>query len=517
MVGSRGPNGALLGACAGGLIVAASLLLRVITGLPSLSEILGNGLALLLPGNIFGTLIDTLQERGRPLLLLGASVLIVFVGAVIGRWLARWSWASVAPYPAAPATRRGKALLRWLVPAIGLWILTLPLVVIGEGSISVSATWLALLDWLVLSGLIEVLLTMPEAGGSQPGAVRQTQEGAHTRRTFLAGAGAVFGAITLGYLGVNVLRAASPPVPRLNLGRPTGGPGDRLPEGITPTPDFYVVSKDLFGPPAVDAATWQLRVDGLNPYSLSYQELLSEPHLNQTQTLECISNPVAGTLISTGVWRGVQLSRLLERAGVPSSTVQIVFGCADGYTESLPLAQAMAPTTLVADHLNGRPLNAEHGYPARILVVDHYGMKNPKWLTSVGPSAHPYFGYWEEQGWNAGAYPKTFSRFDFPAGNSSLSAGRSYLLTGVAWAGTRGISAVELSFDGSRNWTKAKLIPPLSPYTWTLWSYPWTPPEGFYTVRLRARDGLGHYQPANQTSSYPSGASAYQELTLLIR
>jgi DMSO/TMAO reductase YedYZ molybdopterin-dependent catalytic subunit len=517
MASSRVPNGALLGACAAGLTVAASLLVRIITGLPSLSEVLGNGLALLLPGNVFGTLIDTLQERGRPLLLLGSTVLIVLVGAAIGRWVARWSWVPVAPYPSAPATRRGVALLRWLVPALGLWILTLPLVVIGEGSIAVSATWLDLLDWLVMSGLIEVLLAMPEGGGSKPGALRETQEGAHTRRTFLAGAGAVLGAVTLGYLGVNVLRATSPPMPRLNLGRPAGGPGDRLPEGITPTSDFYVVSKDLFGPPAVDAATWQLRVDGLHPYSLSYQDLLAEPHVSQTQTLECISNPVAGTLISTGVWRGVQLSGLLERAGVPSSTVQIVFGCADGYTESLPLDQAMAPSTLVADRLNGRPLTAEHGFPARILVVDHYGMKNPKWLTSVSHSSQPYIGYWEQQGWNAGAYPKTFSRFDFPAGNTSLSAGRKYLLTGVAWAGTRGISAVELSFDGSRHWSKAKLIPPLSPYTWTLWSYPWSPNAGFYTVKLRARDGLGHYQPANQTQSYPSGASAYEELTLLVR
>ena len=133
--------------------------------------------ALLLPGNVFGTLIDTLQERGRPLLLLGSSVLIVLVGAVIGRWLGHWSWVRVAPYPSAPATRRGTALLRWLLPALGLWILTLPLIVTGEGSLAVSATWLALLDWLVLSGLIEVLLAMPEAGGGRPGAVRQTQEG----------------------------------------------------------------------------------------------------------------------------------------------------------------------------------------------------------------------------------------------------------------------------------------------------------------------------------------------------
>jgi DMSO/TMAO reductase YedYZ molybdopterin-dependent catalytic subunit len=202
---------------------------------------------------------------------------------------------------------------------------------------------------------------------------------------------------------------------------------------------------------------------------------------------------------------------------VPSGTTQILFGCTDGYTESLPLAQAMASTTLVADRLNGAPLTAQHGFPARVLVVDHYGMKNPKWLSSIAPSAHDYSGYWEQQGWNAGAYPRIFSRFDFPSGNSSLSAGRRYLLTGVAYAGSRGISEVEVSLDGSRHWSRAELKHPLSPYSWTLWSFPWSPPAGFYTLRLRARDGLGNDQSAGQNQSYPDGASGYQQLTVLVR
>lgn len=513
----RRPSGALLGLSAAGMTLAATLLLRITTGLPSLSEVIGNGLALLLPGSAFGTLIDTLQERGRPLLLLGTSVLILILGAALGSWLGRWSWLATAPSPAATANRRGSAWVRWLGPALCLWVLTLPLIALGEGSLAVSATLTVFLDWLLLTGLVELLLNMPQRGGSQPGESIRAGEGLRSRRNFLASAGAALGAITLGYLGVNVLRAASPPVPQLNLGRSSGGPADRLPAGITPTSDFYVVSKDLFGPPNVDAANWRLQVDGLNRYSLGYQELLALPHQSQTQTLECISNPVGGTLISTGVWRGVQLSRLLQRAGVPARTEQIVFGCADGYTESLPLAQALAPSTLLADQLNGRPLTSEHGFPARILVVDHYGMKNPKWLSTIAPSAHGYLGYWEQQGWNAGAYPRVFSRFDFPAGNSSLSVGRRYLLTGVAYAGTRGISAVELSFDGSRRWSKAALRTPLSPYTWTLWSFPWSPVAGFYTLRLRARDGLGNYQPPAQSQSFPNGSSGYQQVTVLVR
>ncbi|MGC1185039.1 MAG: molybdopterin-dependent oxidoreductase [Candidatus Dormiibacterota bacterium] len=511
------PNGALLGACAAGLTLGATLLLRALTGLPSLSEVIGNGVALLTPGSVFGVLIDTLQERGRPLLLLGTSVFIVVLGALLGRWLGRWSWRAVAPYPAAPAVRRGRALVRWLVPALGLWVLTLPLIALGEGSLAVSATAAALGDWLLLTGLVELLLDLSAGGGSQPGRVRILSPDTLPRRTFLAGVGGVIGAVSLGYLGFNLLRASSPPVPRLNLGAVPGGAGDQLPSGLTSTADFYVVSKDLFGPPSVDAATWRLEVGGLHPYSLSFQELLALPHQTQIQTLECISNPVGGTLISTGVWRGVQLNALLQRAGLPAGTDQIVFGCADGYTESLAVAQATAPTTLIVDHLNGARLTAQHGYPARVLVIDHYGMKNPKWLTSVKPSSTPYLGYWEQQGWNAGAYPRIFSRFDFPSGNASLSAGRRYLLTGVAYAGTKGISQVEVSVDGSRSWTKADLRAPLSPYAWTLWTFPWNPAAGFYTLRVRARDGQGNYQLPGQGNSYPNGASGYQQLTVLVR
>ena len=515
---SRGrPNGTLLGVCSAGLTLGATLLVRIMTGLPSLSEVIGNGLALLIPGSLFGTLIDTLQERGRPLLLLGSSVLILLVGALLGRWLAAWSWLAVSPYPAAPAVRRGRARLRWLLPALGLWLLTLPLIALGEGSLAVSSTAAALVDWLLLTGLLELLLGLPQLGGSQPGQLGSSPGGTLPRRTILAAAGGLLGAISLGYLGFNVLTASSPPVPQLGRGKLKGGFGDRLPSGLTPTSDFYVVSKDLFGPPSVSASTWRLAVGGLHPFALSYQELLAEPHLHQTQTLECISNPVGGTLISTGVWQGVQLSRLLQRAGVPAGTRQVVFGCADGYSESLVLEQAMAPTTLVADRLNGAPLTAQHGFPARILVVDHYGMKNPKWLTEISFSAQPFLGYWEQQGWNAGAYPRIFSRFDFPAGNGSLSAGRGYLLTGVAYAGTRGISQVEVSFDGGRSWSKANLRAPLSAYSWTLWSVAWRPSSGFYTLQLRARDGRGNYQQPGQGQTFPDGAHGLQQLTVLVR
>ncbi|MGH7612239.1 MAG: molybdopterin-dependent oxidoreductase, partial [Candidatus Dormibacteria bacterium] len=432
---------ALLGLCSAGLALAAMLLLRLATGLPALNEVVGDALVLMLPGRVFGTLIDALQERGRPLLLLGVSVALLVLGALLGMSMNAWATPRHRPAPAAAAPRRGRALWRWLLPALGLWVLTLPLIAIGQGGVLVSATWSTLLDWLVLAGALEVLLGLTDWGGVEPGVRDASALGLRTRRRFLAAAGGTLGAIAVGYLGWDVITSAAPPP----TASPASGAGGRLPSEVTPVSDFYVVSKDLFGPPRVDPAAWRLQVHGEHPFALSYSGLLAEPHREQEQTLECISNPVGGTLISNGIWRGVRLSRLLDRAGVPAGTTEVVFSCADGYTESLPLPQALAPTTLLADHLNDRPLTANHGFPARILVVDHYGMKNPKWLTSIRPSSSPYYGFWEQQGWDAGAYPQIFSRFDFPAANTALQANRRYLLTGVAFAGTRGISSVEVS------------------------------------------------------------------------
>ncbi|MGH7758945.1 MAG: molybdopterin-dependent oxidoreductase, partial [Candidatus Dormibacteria bacterium] len=395
-------------------------------------------------------------------------------------------------------------------------LLTLPLIAAGEGSLEWTYVAASAGEWLLLSALVELLLGLLQPQGAQPGrrdGVPQTV----SRRRFLAWAGSAAGAVSLGYLGQQLLAAAAPPLPKLHLGRLLDGPQGAAANGLTATRDFYVVSKDLFGPPSVDSASWRLTVEGLKPYSIGYSELRQLLHVRRIQTLECISNPVGGTLISTGIWRGVRLSSLLRRAGVPAGTAQVQFDCADGYTESLPLAQALAPTTLVADELNGTPLTAPHGFPARVLAVDHYGMKNPKWLLAIRPTAHSYLGYWEQQGWEAGAYPKIVSRFDFPSGNSSLGAHRGYLLSGIAFAGTRGISKVELSVDGSRKWLRAELRPVLSPYSWTIWTYPWRPTPGYYTLSVRAVDGLGNVQQPGAGQTYPSGANGYQALTIVVR
>lgn len=486
------PPGTALGAAAGALGVGLSLALRLWVGLPGILDVVGSGLVILLPGPVFGRLIDSVQERGRPLLILGMALLVIAVGAVVG-WL---------------AGRGARGRLRPISMWLGLWLLTLPLVLLVEGSVLSTATWTTLLEW----GVVTLTPGLAIGGQSRRASpVRDLSAATLSRRRFLELGGAAVGAAAVGYLSAGVIRAAPPALPKIS-----GATVGRLPTPITPVADFYVVSKDLLGPPRIDPRSWRLRIEGKSSAALTYADLKSFPLVEQVQTLECISNPVGGTLISNGRWSGPRLRSLMSKVGVPSSAHYVVFGCADGYTESLPLEEASLDTTLVAFTLDGRPLPPRHGFPARILLPGHYGMKDPKWLTRVSFQNRSYSGYWEQQGWNPAALPKIFARFDFPVASTRLASGRRYRLSGVAYAGAAGVREVQLSTDGGRLWSRAELESPLSAYSWTIWSLEWAPRPGLYGLAVRAVDSQGRVQSGVVASSFPAGSSGYQRLQVVV-
>src|SRR3989442_1345886 len=211
--------------------------------------------------------------------------------------------------------------------------------------------------------------------------------------------------VLLGLIGAVVARWAGGKPGRL-LG---------LPAEITPNDRFYIVSKNPPGfDPVVEVAKWSLDIGGLvsKPVRFSFEDLRAMPAIEQVQTLECISNEVGGDLISNAKWKGVQLRDVLMRAGGPAATaVKVAFRCADGYSESIPVADAMHPTTLLAYEMNGEPLPTKHGFPVRLLVPGSFGMKNPKWITKIEVVNYDFRGYWEASGWSDEAVVKTMSEF----------------------------------------------------------------------------------------------------------
>jgi DMSO/TMAO reductase YedYZ molybdopterin-dependent catalytic subunit len=542
-------TGAIAGATAAGSMLGATQLLHSTTGFMTLQQVTSGGVLQLVPGTVFGYVIDGLQEKARPLFLLGLSVAIVVAGALAGAVLALWRAGAERGAMGRPRRRPLEAVaIRALASSLVLWAISMPFVLLGNQSLLSAATVTVFAEWLAVAFLTEAALASPgpasrrraaadaaatpEAGpdaAAAPVERKKVVGGPVTaRREFIEAVGGGAALATLGYLGARAARANAPSLAEsAGIGKqlhqtaphPSGGRSSVFGDlsGITPTADFYIVSKNIDGDPMVDGKTWELHVDGDKPYSLSLRELLAEPHVEQVQTLACISNYVGGPLISTGVWKGVPLHRLLERAGVPAGTVEIAFGCVDGYTESLPLEAALQPSTLVADQLNGGRLPDAHGYPARILVADRYGMKNPKWLTLVRPVAHPVSGYWEGFGWSDQSIVNTTSRIDYPLNTQVLKARELVPVRGIAYAGDRGISKVEISVNGGATWQPVTLRPAASRFSWSIWTFPWVPARGDYTLMVQATDGQGNLQVAFRSrGTFPSGATGLANVLVTV-
>jgi hypothetical protein len=165
--------------------------------------------------------------------------------------------------------------------------------------------------------------------------------------------------------------------------------------------------------------------------------------------------------------------------------------------------------------MNGAVLPPSHGFPARLLVPDIYGMKNVKWVTKIELVGYDFVGYWQRQGWSDVATMHTTSRIDLPRNQSYLRGGRSFV-GGVAVAGQRGISRVEVSTDDGRSWQPAVIKPALGPNSWVLWLFEWDLPLDAADRRLlvRAVDGTRAAQVATRSETVPNGATGYHQVSV---
>jgi DMSO/TMAO reductase YedYZ molybdopterin-dependent catalytic subunit len=290
-----------------------------------------------------------------------------------------------------------------------------------------------------------------------------------------------------------------------------------LPLGVLTQDKLYYISKNIEAfDPNPSESDWRLEVRGLvtNPRSLSLLELKSLPRVTSERTLVCISNPVGGPLIGNVVWSGVRVRDLLQSAGVQPGARWVIWRSSDGYVESLPLAAALEQDVLLAFEINGQPLMRRHGFPLRVLIPDRLGMKQPKWITAIELSATEIPGYWAERGWSRTGRIEPMSRIDEPRQGSVLQAGQTTEIRGVAFAGTRPISRVEVSTDGGQSWLEAQLKARRNAHTWTLWSLAWTPTPGPQRLVVRAYANNDQQIP-NQRPPLPEAATGWHRVELV--
>ena len=500
--------GAAYGLIAGVTMVVATVAARVIWGSITVTELAADWFTETIPPEAIDFLLSLLSTTAKPLMFAGLLVAQVVVGVGLGvgyAWLAQRR-----PLSGAREWGRvvGLSATLWLagmvtiVPLFGGGFLGLN---VRGGALSFLAASLA--THLVYGLALGYMLNRP---AGRPAEVPYEP----TRRSFLRQA-AVWGAVLVvagggGTILVNRLRARLAPSATF---RPQGV----LSTEVTPNDEFYIVSKNIIDP-EVDVSGWSLEVAGLvdRPFTMTYDGLRAMPEVEEYVTLECISNEVGGDLISTALWKGVPLNHILEQAGVQPGAVDVSFEAADDYSESISLDRALNGEVMVAYEMNGEPLPFKHGFPARLIIPGFFGLKHVKWLKRIAPVDEDFQGYWQRRGWTDDPIVKTMSKFETPHRGSRHPVGP-LEIGGVAFAGDRGISKIEISADKGQKWREVdRISEPLSQYTWVVWRTSYTPEHpGNVTFHIRALDGERVLQDATPRPTLPDGATGIHKRVLI--
>ncbi len=293
---------------------------------------------------------------------------------------------------------------------------------------------------------------------------------------------------------------------------------------ITPFERFYV--RNHFLVPEIDPRSWRLEIgNGGDARGLTLDEIEALPVRSVVSVMECAGNgrrynepPVKGVqwgqgAVSNGEWSGPSLADVLEAAGAPEADHYAFTGADRGsvagieseihFRRSVPRAKALDPDTLIALRLNGEPLNAAHGAPARLYVPGWYGMASVKWLVRVEPVARPVSDHFmaadytrrtPDGGRLALEWVSPKAEIARPVEGAELSAGP-VEVAGAAWAGHAPLARVEVSADGGATWDQAELDGPETRWGWRLWRWSWEATPGEHRLAARATDLEGRTQP----------------------
>jgi sulfite oxidase len=314
-------------------------------------------------------------------------------------------------------------------------------------------------------------------------------------------------------------------------------------EPVTPIEHFFVRTH---GPvPEVDASTYLVSVGGLvrEPLSLSLDDVRRGfERVSVAATLMCAGNrrnelaavaPIPGQVpwgagaIGNAVWTGVRLRDVLQAAGAEVDAGHIAFTGLDQAEEegeltdfggSIPIDAALGADVLVADEMNGEPLQPAHGYPLRVVVPGYIGARSVKWLSTITVQSEPSTNYFHARTYRlfpAHVRNETSTRdHGIPLGELPVNAvvcspidsqtvgtrfrARGYALTG----GTRRIERVELSLDRGKTFVNAELLDPGASGAWRLWQADLEVEAGPGELVVRAWDSAAMTQPEDAADTW---------------
>jgi DMSO/TMAO reductase YedYZ molybdopterin-dependent catalytic subunit len=166
---------------------------------------------------------------------------------------------------------------------------------------------------------------------------------------------------------------------------------------LTPFDKFPINGYDIEDP-GVDFAKWNLTVSGAVQKPGDYT-------LAQIQALPKVTQNTRHVFVEgwdvIGRFAGARLSDFLTMIGADTTARFLTVECADDYYESLDMATALHPQTLLCYEMYGQPLTREHGAPLRLIIPTKVGYKQAKYLTDLKlTNVLKKVGYWEDQGYS---------------------------------------------------------------------------------------------------------------------
>jgi DMSO/TMAO reductase YedYZ molybdopterin-dependent catalytic subunit len=166
---------------------------------------------------------------------------------------------------------------------------------------------------------------------------------------------------------------------------------------VAPFEKFPINDYDV-DDPDVDLQNWKLAVAGAvqKPREYTLEQIQSLAKFTQNTRHVCVEGwDVIGN------FAGARLSDFLKVIGADTTSRFVTVECADDYYESLDMATAMHPQTLLCYEMYGKPLTREHGAPLRLAIPTKVGYKQAKYLTSLKvTNILEKVGYWEDQGYS---------------------------------------------------------------------------------------------------------------------
>jgi sulfane dehydrogenase subunit SoxC len=272
----------------------------------------------------------------------------------------------------------------------------------------------------------------------------------------------------------------------------------------------------------IDPSRHRLMINGLirTPKVYTMDDLMRLPQVSRIHFIECGANTAmewgnvavptvqyTHGMLSCSEYTGVLLSTLLDDCGIDLKRARYLLAeGADGssLTRTIDIERAL-DDALVAFGSNGEMIRPENGYPLRLVVPGVQGVSWVKWLRRLEVGDQRYGAKDETSGY-ADLMPdgrlreytsiqEAKSVITSPSGGQTLLERGYYNVTGLAWSGRGKVKHVDVSFDGGRNWQRARLETPILDKALTRFNIGWVWSGEPAILQSRVTDSTGFVQP----------------------